>query len=131
MHTETFQFTHRTGTCWVCNGRELYIDMVLLFDLRSAPKIFTAVADMAEWIMIRRGVSWCLHYIDDFLTAGRIGTPECANNLQVLIATCDYLGSRISPEIAQTRGSDASTTVFRHCLRHSKRGDKATRGKTI
>ena len=83
------QDRHLLGMQW---EGELYIDMVLPFGFRSAPKIFTAVADMAEWIMIRRGVSWCLHYIDDFLTAGRAGTPECANNLQVLIATCDYLG---------------------------------------
>ena len=71
---------------------DLYIDIVLQFGLRSALKIFTAVADMVEWIMKRRGVSWCLHYINDFLTAGRAGTSEYANNLQVLIATCDYLG---------------------------------------
>ena len=42
--------------------------------------------------MLMRGVSWCLHYIDDILTAGRSGTPECANNLQILMSTCDYLG---------------------------------------
>ena len=49
---------------------ERYIGMVLPFGLRSAQKIFTAEADMdhmAEWIVLMRGVSWCLHYIDDFL----------------------------------------------------------------
>ena len=42
--------------------------------------------------MIRRGVSWCLHYIDDFLTAERAETP---NNFQVLIAMCDYSKSNL------------------------------------
>ena len=39
--------------------------------------------------MLMRGVSWCLHY---FLTEGRAGTPECADNMQILISTCTYLG---------------------------------------
>ena len=35
----------------------LYIDSVLPFGLRSAPKIFTAIADALEWIVSKAGVS--------------------------------------------------------------------------
>ena len=49
---------HLLGMQWEGN---LYIDTVLPFGLRSAPKIFTAMADMAEWIMLMCRVSWCLH----------------------------------------------------------------------
>ena len=34
----------------------LYIDSMLLFGLRSAPIIFTAVADALEWIFRQRSV---------------------------------------------------------------------------
>ena len=56
------------GMIW---GEKVYIDTVLPFGLRSAPKIFSSLADGLEWILIRRGVSVVIHYLDDFLTMGR------------------------------------------------------------
>ena len=41
----------------------MYIDRVLL---RSAPKIFSAVADAVQWMMVQQGISDILHYLDDF-----------------------------------------------------------------
>ena len=71
----------------------LYIDTVLSFGLRSAPKISSAIADAAEWITMHRGVSCPLHYLDDFLTMGRAGPRECSQNLDTsLIHTCQSLG---------------------------------------
>ena len=40
---------------------KLYVDKALR--LRSAPKIFTAVADGLMWVMCEHGV----HYLDDYL----------------------------------------------------------------
>ena len=37
---------------------KLFIDTVLPFGLRSAPKIFTALADALEWILLDQGVTW-------------------------------------------------------------------------
>jgi hypothetical protein len=51
------------------NGR-LFVDMALPFGLRSAPKVFTALANALQWILQDRGVDWLIHYIDDFLSAG-------------------------------------------------------------
>ena len=71
----------------------LYIDTVLPFGLRSAPKIFSAVADALEWILQQYyGVSFILHYLDDFLTMGKAGTPECQKNLDLIIEICTFLG---------------------------------------
>jgi len=50
---------------------QAYIDKVLPFGLRSAPLIFSAVPDSLLWIMERRGVSWAIRYVDNFLTIGR------------------------------------------------------------
>ena len=45
----------------------MYVDAVLPFGLRSAPKIFTALADALQWILQRRGATFVWHYIDDFI----------------------------------------------------------------
>ena len=45
---------------------KLYIDTVLPFGLRSAPMIFSAVADAVKWIAVESGVSSLMHYLDDF-----------------------------------------------------------------
>ena len=70
----------------------LYIDTVLPFGLRSAPKVFSAIADAIEWIALHAGVSVLLHYLDDFLTMGKKGAPECSYNLELLIHLCSQLG---------------------------------------
>lgn len=73
-------------------GGELYVDTVLPFGLRSAPKIFSAVADAVEWMGLQAGISFLLHYLDDFLTMGRANTTECKQNLDRLVDLCHRLG---------------------------------------
>ena len=65
----------------------LYIDTALPFGLRSAPKIFTAVADAAEWIVRRRGVKFLIHYLDDYLIIGAPHSNECKESLEILLST--------------------------------------------
>ena len=52
------------GMQW--NG-QLFMDTVLPFGLRSAPKHITAVADAVEWVARHRGFEHLFHYLDDFL----------------------------------------------------------------
>ncbi len=54
----------------------LFVDTALPFGLRSAPDIFSAVADAAEWALRRDGVNHVLHYLEDFLVLG----PQEATN---------------------------------------------------
>ena len=56
---------------------ELFVDTALPFGLRSAPKIFTAVADAFQWILTQVGVQLVFHYIDNFAVVGRT-ERECA-----------------------------------------------------
>ena len=56
------------GVSW--NGMT-YMDKVLPFGLRSAPKIFTAVADAIQWVLTRHGIPWSLHYLDDYIIVTR------------------------------------------------------------
>ena len=54
---------HLLGISW---RGETYIDRALLFGLRSAPKIFSAVADLVAWVLHQHGIKHQLHYLDDF-----------------------------------------------------------------
>ena len=81
-------------------GRDTdYVDMVLPFGLRSAPFIFTAIADMVEWTLTNNhGVDFLRHYLDDFLTLGPPDSPVCLNNLRSCLQLCSYLGLPLHPD---------------------------------
>ena len=58
---------HHLGINWQGNT---YIDHALPFGLRSAPKIFTAIADVIAWVLTCEGISNQLHYLDNLLFIG-------------------------------------------------------------
>ena len=70
----------------------MYVDMQVPFGLRSAPKIFTAMADSLEWTAKRRGIGLIEHYPDDFILMGGPDDDSCERGLESLIATCVELG---------------------------------------
>jgi len=74
----------------------LYIDTALPFGLRSAPIIFTAIADTVQWILQQQGVRFVIHYLDDFLLIGMPGSEECADSLGILWRTFKRLGLPIA-----------------------------------
>ena len=67
---------------------EVFFDTRLSFGLRSAPKIFSAVADALQWSFKCRGVTWVAHYLDDFITVGAPGRRECQVILDLMLSTC-------------------------------------------
>ena len=71
---------------------------MLPFGLRSAPKIFTAVADALEWCIHQRGVDGIFHYLDDFLVMGPPDSDTCKCSLDLLISECHSLGVPLAPE---------------------------------
>lgn len=73
-------------------GGAVYVDTALPFGLRSAPKIFTAVADAVEWILRSEGVNFVIHYLDDFLLVGPPNSDECASSLAILLRVFKRLG---------------------------------------
>ena len=86
---------HLLGVEW---QGECYVDGALPFGLRSAPKIFTAVADALQWIMMNEGVSLIEHYLDDFITMGPPDSGECGRNLDRILAICRDLGVLLALE---------------------------------
>ena len=77
---------------------EVYVDSVLPFGLRSAPKIFTALADALEWVVRQTGVEVVLHYLDDFLLVGRPASIQCRVDLQRLLGVFCWLRIPVAME---------------------------------
>ena len=48
---------------------KLCVDKMLPFELRSAPKIYSAVADGLQCILRQEGMDF-IHYLDDFMLVG-------------------------------------------------------------
>ena len=120
-----------TGMLW----RESFIDFALPFGLRSAPKIFTALADAADKITRQEGVEFVIHYLDDFLVMGRPGSDECEEALSKLLrvfyqlgfpvaeskfvgpTTCmTFLGFELDKEAAEMRLSESNLMELKELL---------------
>ena len=70
----------------------LYVDPTLPFGLRSAPKIFNALADGLEWHLRDQGISNVFHYLDDFIVVVPPDSRECAEALAIIRQACTRLG---------------------------------------
>ena len=74
----------------------IYVDAMLPFGLRSAPKLFNAVADSLEWC--KRDVNFVRHYLDDFVVIGPPGSSLCQEYLCDFKEECKYLGVPLATE---------------------------------
>ena len=85
---------HLLGMRWKCHT---YADKVLPFGLRSASKLYNAVADGLLWILVTHDDVQGIHYLDDFLLFGAPGVPQCAVALCKALAQCASLGVTVAP----------------------------------
>ena len=72
------------------------VDPMLPFGLRSAPKIFNAVADALNWHLHNSGIPHILHYLDDFIVIGPPGSLHCQDAMETLDRVCITLGVPIA-----------------------------------
>ena len=98
---------HLLGIRW---DNQVLIDHNLPFGLRSAPKVFTAFADLVAWTIHCRGVCWLLHYLDDFLLFGALGTLEVAS--AAAVATEMLANAGIPVAAHKTEGPSTAVTFF-------------------
>lgn len=87
-----------------------YVDRALPFGLRSAPKIFSAVADFIAWVLHSQGIVHQLHYLDDFLFLGAPDTAEAARALELVCRSFHILGIPIA--IHKTEGPATELTFL-------------------
>ena len=101
------QDQHLFGVTW---DNWVYVDQALPFGLRSAPVIFTAVADAIGWALLEAGLHFHIHYLDDFLffippatvhvptlplilhTLSRLGVPVATHKIEGPATIVTFLG---------------------------------------
>ena len=88
---------------------QIYVDPMLPFGLRSAPKIFNAVADAFNWHLKQRGINCVLHYLDDFIIVAPPESHKCQEDLTTLLQAASALGIPIAGQ--KTEGP-ATSLVF-------------------
>ena len=71
---------------------QVYIDRALPFGLRSAPKLFNAVADFIAWILVKQDINHLLHYLDDFLLLVTPHSNKGEEVLHIALQTLTTLG---------------------------------------
>jgi hypothetical protein len=71
---------------------QLFSDAMLPFGLRSAPIIFSAVADASEWVVRSKGATYVFHYVDYFVFVAPPRSDKCRLDLTCFMRTCEELG---------------------------------------
>ena len=75
---------------------QLFFDPMLPFGLRSAPKIFNAVANALCWHLHEAGIPLIRHYLNDFIIVVPPISPQCRESLATLNCECQALGVPIA-----------------------------------
>ena len=65
----------------------LFFNMALPFGLLLAPKIFTTLADAAEWMVTQQGVEFVINYVEDFLVIAAIDKHQGSHAMRLLLET--------------------------------------------
>ena len=86
-----------------------FVDQALPFGLRSAPIIFTAVADCLTWALHCEGITNVVHYLDDFLLWAEPGS-NLESTLSSAVALCTRLGLPTAP--SKVEGSTTRLTFL-------------------
>ena len=84
----------------------VYVDKVLPFGLRSAPKIYNAIADAQMWIFKHLDRVEVIHYLDDFLDFGAPGSSQCEQALTRSLARCQFLGVPVAAKKTEGPGEN-------------------------
>ena len=80
---------------------QVFVDCALSFGLRSACKIFTALADAVEWVTSQRGALGMAHYLDDYIMWGAPSSKDCTDSLRILLEVCSELGILVASQKCQ------------------------------
>lgn len=100
---------HLLGFHW--DGK-FYIDLCLPFGLRSSPAIWERYAEIGEWAARSDGVVYIIHYVDDYLVAGRPGTDECQRAMDQLRRTFEQLGIPVNVSKLALEGTPSVLVKF-------------------
>ncbi len=92
------------GVAW---QGELTLIGPLPFGLRSAPKLFSAVADAVAWSLHMEGFQWQIHYLDDFCFSSLHSSTTPGAKLSVVL---NHM-ARLSVPVATHKTEGPSTCI--------------------
>ena len=95
---------HLLGIRW--EGKT-YVDRSLPFGLRSAHKIFSALADFIAWVLHCHAIPYQLHYLDDFLFL----VPPSSHRGVSLVAEVSGIFRMLGVPVATHKTEGPSTTL--------------------
>ena len=88
----------------------MHVDRSLLYGLRSAPKLFIAVADTMAWTLFLRGIGFLLHYLYDFLFLAPPGSQEASRVKELATVVFRELGTPVTAH--KTEGPSTQVTFL-------------------
>ena len=97
---------HLLGIRW---QEQVFVDQALPFGLRSAPKLFTAVADAIGWALFQMGIRLQIHYLDDYLFFIHPSSSDAYSLLPSVLNTLDHLGVPVATQKIEV---PATTVTF-------------------
>ena len=72
---------------------KFYINLRLLFGLRSSPYLFNHLADDFKWLLKNTyGIQDLMHYFDDYLTVGPAYSSVCVHNVKTILPVASQVG---------------------------------------
>ena len=99
-----------TVICWGFDGKNRFLlTRPCPFGLRSAPKLFTAVADAIGWVLFQMGIRLQIHYLDDYLFFVHPSSNDAYSLFPSVLNTLDHLGV---PVATQKIEGPATTVTF-------------------
>lgn len=90
----------------------MYVDQALPFVLRSAPKLFTAVADAIGWALVQVSAPYIIHYLDDLLFFVPPTNHYPDTCLSTVLVTASLLGVPVAKD--KIEGPSTVVTFVRH-----------------
>ena len=111
------QDRHLQAMRW--EGR-VYVDPMLPFGLRSAPKNCNAVADALCWHLHQSGIPIIRHYLDDYVIIAPPDSSQCQESLDILDRECEALGV---PTAAHKRDGPTTCLVFLGIIMDTQLGE--------
>ena len=97
MHSGSSQCTQQIAICSQWNGTAQYLSTPA-FPLACAQRQSYLTCLLLEWILINQGVTFLLHYLDNYLTMGPPNSHICQRNLSLLVEVCAVLGIPLALE---------------------------------
>ena len=93
------------------------------FGLRSVIKLFDILADLVL-IAQNTGVTYLIHYLDDYLTMGLLTSATCQQNLDTFTSLCAGLGVPLASD--KLKRTFHITVISRNYPRHRVDGNQTT-----